>query len=150
MKEKDMSFRPGFGELQVVSDGGYEKGYADASAVMDSFLDGSITEFKNDTIKVLCDAAFFFRTNLKKIDIVASTFSGRTFYGCSGLEVLILRSKTLIEFRNSDFSNSSFRNGSGVVYVPDELMEGYFAQAAYFIRNNEQLRPLSEYVEEGE
>lgn len=83
---------------------------------------------------------------LKKAEFNSvTTFRGYAFQGCSALETLIIRTPDVVATIDSNmFYSITF---TGIVYVPDELVEQYKVATNWSVYA-EQIKPLSEYVEE--
>ncbi len=68
---------------------------------------------------------FYGCTNLEKIDIGYNTLSTQTFYNCSKLDVIILRSDNAIcPMSNANtFQNTPFASGhtGGTIYIPEAM-----------------------------
>lgn len=92
--------------------------------------------------------AFTGCTSLESIDLASATSIGtNALVGCTKLTTLILRSNTVatIDSRTA-FDRTPMKDGTGYVYVPDELVE------TYKITGNwraipDQIKPLSELGE---
>lgn len=66
----------------------------------------------------------------------------------SNLKHVVIRGTNVLNITSSDaFSNSSIAAGTGLIYVPDSLVEDYKA-ANYWSTYASQIKPISEYVEE--
>ena len=82
--------------------------------------------------------------DFKSLTSRIGTMSG--FDGCTGLKALVFRSETLISLSSDPFKNSGIANGTGYIYVPDDLVEDYKV-ATNWATYADQIKPLSEYVE---
>lgn len=79
------------------------------------------------------------------------------FSGCSSLNTLIIRTTSKVctmainSVDPSPFERTPLGDGTGILYVPDELVASYKADANWqtvLPNYNTQIKPLSEYVEE--
>lgn len=149
----------------------YETELEEQKAITDSIVNGSIVEYVNDTItefrsyafsncksltKIKCDAlillnSYSFRdcTSLKEVrfDSLTEIKFGGIFEDCSTLEKLILGSSTLCALNNANaFRNSAIVNGTGYIYVPDNLVDTY-KTATNWVTYADQIKPISELEE---
>ena len=87
---------------------------------------------------------------LKKLDFHStelSTMGTSTFQGCSNLTTLILRqTKVVTNSSTSTFKNTPIESGTGLIYVPDDLVESYKV-ATNWITFSEQFRAIEDYPE---
>lgn len=75
------------------------------------------------------------------------TIGDMLFYNCTSLATLILRSPTKVIFFASDALNKTpIKNGTGFVYVPDDLVEDYKV-ATNWATIADQIKPISELEE---
>ena len=154
MTENNMSFHPSFRDVQVVSDGGYEKGYADGSSVgyaecvseWDMFLQNQLTVFKNTTLMAAMPNSFTGKT-LEIIDLKINAIYMGAFENTSKLKALVLRHDGVVFNIGLSFSGSAIAKGTGYIYVPDAFVDEYKAESDWS-KYASQIRPLSEYVEE--
>lgn len=74
--------------------------------------------------------------------------SNAAFDGCSNLTSIILRNTEQVctVKKTNSWDNTVIYNGTGYIYVPDELVEQYKA-ATYWSNCSDKIKPLSEYVE---
>ena len=74
--------------------------------------------------------------------------SNAAFDGCSNLTSIILRNTEQVctVKKTHSWDNTVIYNGTGYIYVPDELVEQYKA-ATYWSNCSDKIKPLSEYVE---
>lgn len=87
-------------------------------------------------------------TSLTELDLPGGTgFSGHAFLN-SGLQKLILRSTNGVSsVGNSNFlEGTPIANGTGYIYVPDELVDDYKANSMFQPYIN-QIKPISELDE---
>lgn len=138
---------------------------------IDILIDGSLTEV-NSNVTSIRDSAFAdctaltsvnfpvatsinFRafdgcTRLTTVDFPAVTsISSQVFQSCSQLKSLILRSETAATLNNSSaFSGSGVSSGTGYIYVPKALIEGY-KTATNWSAYASQFRALEDYTVDG-
>ena len=84
-------------------------------------------------------------SKLRYVDLssVTSMKGSGTFYGAI-LETLIIRSETVCTLSSTAvFNGTGIANGTGYVYVPDDLVESY-KTAANWSTYADQIKPLSE------
>lgn len=74
-------------------------------------------------IPVTC---FMFNERLNRLDFYGNSIKAEAFKYCKLLTKLILHSTTVVKLLATDvFIGSAIHNGTGYVYVPDELVETY-------------------------
>ena len=97
----------------------------------------SMDVFRNNTTLKKC---YFPKIN---------SITTNNFYGCTSLEAVIIdRTDKICTMGNvNTFSSSSVADGTGYVYVPDELVETY-KSATNWSTYASQIKPLSELPEE--
>lgn len=91
--------------------------------VLDSIIDRSITEFVDDSLLSLGNGAFRYCSNLTKIVLHSNTL-------CSLPNIYVL-------------SNTPIANGTGFIYVNDDLVETYKSATNWTTYAN-QIKPISE------
>ena len=75
------------------------------------------------------------------------TFNSGGIKNTVSLRTLILSGETVVKMFSTDaFENTPIANGTGYVYVPDNLVEDYKV-ATNWATYADQIKPLSEYVE---
>lgn len=122
----------------------------------------SLTEIiLNEGITSFGPYVYTFRgcSGLTKIELPSTfegTFNGGTFSGCTNLNTLVIKNNNVVlkaftSQYNDMFSETPlFKNGTGIVYVPDNLVEAYKADSTWtrcLSDANTQIKPLSEYTE---
>lgn len=113
-----------------------------------AIVDGSITEIKDDILTTIRGYALRECSSLTTIDFpnVTSINSG-SFYGCSNLKTVILRSNVLCTLNNTNsFTNTPIASGTGYVYVPRNLVDTYKTDSTWKTYAN-QFRALEDYPE---
>lgn len=106
----------------------------------------SMTQFiapKATSIKSSC---FYDCTELKKVDLGEIRNLEQThLFTNSGLETLILRQSTFVTVLSSSspFNNTPIKNGTGYIYVPDDLVDSYKSATNWSTYAN-QIKPISE------
>ena len=87
---------------------------------------------------------------LKKVSFLSlsgCTISANTFYICNSLRTIILGGSALNPLENVNaFSNTPIANGTGYIYVPDNLVEEY-KQATNWSNFASQIKRISELEE---
>ena len=107
--ENNKEFKLDFGQIQDLSDGGYERGYergkADEQKVTTSILDGTIEEYYNENVTAIKRYSFWGCKNLKSVSLPNATrIEGYAFRVCSKLESVNIPSiKTLGENNTATF-----------------------------------------------
>ena len=90
--------------------------------------------------------AFYGCTSLTTADFpVATSIGSNTFYGCTSLTSLTLSNTTTIATLSSTsaFQNTPIANGTGHIYVPDHLVDGYKTATNWNTYAN-QILPISQ------
>lgn len=94
-EEQDQSFQFEFGEIQNVSYGGYERGYAEGydngaleyGEVTRGLLSGTLKEFRDDKLTQLRRGAFIYNSTLTVVELPkVKTISTNVFTQCSSLQ----------------------------------------------------------------
>lgn len=93
-------------------------------------------------------SAFYNCRSLTSIDLPLVTSIGSSaFLSCSKLTALVLRDTTTVcslAYTNA-FNSTPIKNGTGYIYVPDDLVDSYKA-ATNWSAYAAQIKPLSEYT----
>lgn len=118
-----------------------------------AFRNSGITNFHGDYIKNFGNYAFQSCVNLKVVDVglKATITSGSSAYiaanamnGCENLTALIIRSTKAWSLQNvSALTGTPIANGTGYIYVPDNLVDTYKA-ASNWAAYADQIKPISE------
>lgn len=109
-----------------------------------------LVNFSAPKVTTVSTKVFTNCTALKKLrfDSCIDIIFSQTFKGCSSLTTLILAGNESVTLRNIDaFEGTPIANGTGYIYVPDDLV-GSYKIASNWSQFAEQIKPLSEYVEE--
>ena len=87
-------------------------------------------------------------TSLTNIDLKSVTaIYARAFVGCTNLAILILRADQVCTLSNADaFTNTPIANGTGYIYVPDNLVNDYKAATNWAVYED-QIKGLSQLPE---
>ena len=93
--------------------------------------------------------AFANCTSLTTIDLPECTsIVDSAFYGCTNLTTIILSSNQVVTLNNINaFTNSPIANGSGYIYVPDNLVDSYKTATNWSTYAN-RIKPISELPSE--
>lgn len=136
---------------------------------LDTLIDRTITSISNDTVTSIGNRAFYDCTalttatfpnaisvggeafrgceSLESVDFGSVTRfspSGNEFFNCTSLKTLIIRTPTIATYNNSGmFTNTPIARGTGYIYVPDDLVDGYKAASGWKSYAN-QYKPISE------
>ena len=111
-----------------------------------------LEEFDAPNLTFLTDSSSMFANcqKLRKVNfpkLGGTTISARTFYTCSRLEKLILGGDELNPLENVNaFTGTPIANGTGYVYVPDNLVDTYKIATNWATFAN-QIKPISELEE---
>lgn len=103
-----------------------------------------------ENINFLNDTTFTNCTSLTTITLPSkvATISTKVFSGCSALKSIKIMSTTIPTLNNINaFENTPVANGTGYIYVQDNLVDSY-KTATNWSTYADQIKPLSEYVEE--
>ena len=89
--ENNKEFKLNFGQIQDLTDGGYERGYAagkaDEHKITTSILDGTIEQYYNEDVTLIKAYSFWNCHNLKSISLPNATrIDGNVFRSCFKLE----------------------------------------------------------------
>ena len=86
--------------------------------------------------------------DLSSFDTSNVTSMSNMFYGCSALTTLIINNPKLFELKVTNcFANSAIANGTGYVYVPDDMVDTYKTATNWSVYAD-QIKPISELPEE--
>lgn len=158
------------GYSKGVKDGytdGYTAGCDKVTSETSAILNRTITEYENHNLTALGESALrgctklvradvpnvrrlegeTFRncTSLPRVDFSKLTFIGTSsFYGCTSLSIVVLRNESEVCTLNAAaFISTPIANGTGLIYVPDNLVEQY-KTANQWSNYANQIKPLSE------
>lgn len=87
-------------------------------------------------------------TSLTNIDLKSVTaIYARAFVGCTNLAILILRADQVCTLSDANaFTNTPIANGTGYIYVPDNLVNDYKAATNWAVYED-QIKGLSQLPE---
>lgn len=99
-------------------------------------------------VTIINGNAFNACTSLAAVDFpLAKSIDNRAFVSCTSLTVCILRAQSVCTLMNSDaFSNTPIENGTGYIYVPDNLVNDYKAATNWAVYED-QIKGLSQLPE---
>ena len=99
-------------------------------------------------VEVFGGSAFTDDTSLEAVDFPAlDVIWERAFSGCTALKTVILRLNRVSQLKTADvFNNTPIENGTGYIYVPDDLVEQY-KTANNWSNYASQIKPISELEE---
>ena len=107
-------------------------------AMMDALIDGTLTNFIDDSVVLIGDSAFAAKANLTKVDLGNCKKLDRcAFMSCPMLETVVLRSEEACFIGASCFLGTPLTSGACYIYVPRALLATYETQAyasAYLFR----------------
>ena len=119
------------------------------SGDLDSLIAGTITEILGSNAVNVRPSAFNGLDSLVTAEfMVVRNIYDYAFYGCIGLEALIIRTSDAICSLASTtaFYGSGVESaGSGYIYVPDDMVYAYRSQTNWS-NYASKIRPLSEYT----
>jgi len=146
----------------------YEEEVVKQKAIADSIVNRTITEFASDKINDIELYAFYYcrslhtidcpnvgviyarglaYTALERADLPKVTSIAMNAFESSKLETLILRENYVCSLQNINaFSNTPIANGTGYIYVPDDLVDAY-KTATNWATYASQIKPISELEE---
>lgn len=119
-------------------------------ALVDSILDGSITEFRADYNITIGPYAFTYCEALASVDLVdCDLIDGYGFHICSVLKRLVLRNNETTSLANTNcLTGTLIKSGTGYIYVPRALVDSYKA-ATNWSTYADQFRALEDYTVDG-
>ena len=119
------------------------------SGDLDSLIAGTITEILGSNAMSVRASAFNGLSSLVTAEfMVVRNIYDYAFYGCSGLEALIIRTSDAIcslASTTAFYGSGIEANGNGYVYVPDDMVYAYRSQTNWS-NYASKIRPLSEYT----
>lgn len=117
-------------------------------ATIDSIIEGTIEEFKDDMLTSLGTPGFRACTKLKLVDLPKLvSIATYCFYDCSVLKTLILRSNTMCTLATKEaLSNTPIKSGTGYIYVPRAMVDSY-KSATNWSTYAAQIRAIEDYPE---
>lgn len=103
------------------------------------------TENQDSTATDYRGGFMYQNTTLKRVEIKASTIKSESFRYCSNLTTFVIRKESgIITLEDSYvFRDTPIASGTGLIYVPDALVESY-KTAANWTLYADQIKPLSE------
>lgn len=112
----------------------------------DQIIMRTVTEYKENRIAQIGMSAFYYCKALTVVDVPeVTTIATQAFGECTALEALILRSSVIATLESSDsLKNSGIAKGTGFVYVPSALVEGY-KSATNWSTYAAQIRAIEDY-----
>lgn len=127
-------------------------------AVIDSIIQNTITEFKDNIVTLVGSYVFHRCTKLKMVDMPSVTLiKQNAFAECWSLTAVILRSSTLVSLENTNAFNKAYHflgtvsedynpDGltDGYIYVPAALVDSYKA-ATNWSTYADQIRAIEDY-----
>lgn len=119
-------------------------------AVIDSIIDGTINEFKDNLLKKVGVHAFSACTALTMVDVPnVTSIAENAFNGCSALIALILRGATVCTMSSANaLTNSAIANGTGYICVPSALVDSY-KSATNFSTYADQFKAIEDCTVDG-
>ena len=90
------------------------------------------------------DNVFSNCTNLTTVNLPKCTSIGEyAFSGCNNLQIIILGADQIVDISSFTFIYASINNGTGYIYVPDNLVDSYKTATNWSSYAN-QIKPISE------
>lgn len=119
------------------------------SGDLDSLIAGTITEILGSNAMNVRPSAFNGLDSLVTAEfMVVRNIYDYAFYGCSGLEALIIRTSDAIcnlASTTAFYGSGIESTGNGHIYVPDAMVYAYRSQTNWS-NYASKIRPLSEYT----
>ena len=119
------------------------------SGDLDSLIAGTITEILGSNAVNVRPSAFNGLSSLVTAEfMVVRDIYDYAFYGCSGLEALIIRTSDAIcnlASTTAFYGSGIESTGNGHIYVPDDMVYAYRSQTNWS-NYASKIRPLSEYT----
>ena len=119
------------------------------SGDLDSLIAGTITEILGSNTMSVRPSAFNGLDSLVTAEfMVVRNIYDYAFYGCSGLEALIIRTSDAIcnlASTTAFYGSGIESTGNGHIYVPDAMVYAYRSQTNWS-NYASKIRPLSEYT----
>lgn len=119
------------------------------SGDLDSLIAGTITEILGSNAMSVRPSAFNGLSSLVTAEfMVVRNIYDYAFYGCSGLEALIIRTSDAIcslASTTAFYGSGIESTGNGHIYVPDAMVYAYRSQTNWS-NYAAKIRPLSEYT----
>ena len=119
------------------------------SGDLDSLIAGTITEILGSNAMSVRPSAFNGLSSLVTAEfMVVRNIYDYAFYGCSGLEALIIRTSDAIcnlASTTAFYGSGIESTGNGHIYVPDDMVYAYRYQTNWS-NYASKIRPLSEYT----
>ena len=119
------------------------------SGDLDSLIAGTITEILGSNAVNVRPSAFNGLDSLVTAEfMVVRNIYDYAFYGCSGLEALIIRTSDAIcslASTTAFYGSGIESTGNGHIYVPDAMVYAYRSQTNWS-NYASKIRPLSEYT----
>ena len=119
------------------------------SGDLDSLIAGTITEILGSNTMSVRPSAFNGLSSLVTAEfMVVRNIYDYAFYGCSGLEALIIRTSDAIcnlASTTAFYGSGIESTGNGHIYVPDAMVYAYRSQTNWS-NYASKIRPLSEYT----
>ncbi len=123
---------------------------------VDVLVETTITEFKSRTIRTVGQYGLAYQHYLKKIDLESVEIIEKSaFMNDYVLDTLIIRTPKVCELPNNltmhqnngyIFWNTPIENGTGFIYVPDDLVNKYKSHTNWCLFSD-QIKPISELGE---
>ena len=126
----------------------YEAELAEQTAREKALVDRTIVSYKNDTITEIWSYAFRDCPKLERVEFTQNVIIwNQSFTYCAVLTKFILRSESVCVLKYTGaFAYSAIANGTGFIYVPDDLVESY-KTATNWSTYASQIKPISELEE---
>ena len=103
----------------------------------------TIIELNNNEIENI-NICFRERTSLTTVNLPKCTSIGNdAFRGCTSLTTIIFGADQVVHIGNNIFGKKKKKNGTGYIYVPDNLVDSYKTATNWSAYAN-QIKPLSE------
>lgn len=119
-------------------------------ALVDSILDGTITEYKENRVNYIGGCAFRNCTALEIVDAPnIKSIQGNALDGCTAITALILRGETVCTLTHANaLTGTPIASGTGYIYIPAVLKDSY-AAATNWSTYAAQFRDLESFTVDG-
>ena len=118
--------------------------------VVDSIIQKTITEFRDNVVTWVKTGSFNGCTKLEIVDFASTIkIGGQSFADSTNLASVILRSETLCTLMHTNaFTNTPISKGTGYIYAPQALIDEYKVATNWSTLAN-QFRALEDYTVDG-
>ena len=118
------------------------------NALVDSIIDGTIKEFRDENVTIIGTFAFAVKDKLTLVDVPnVANIGANAFLWTDALKTLILRKNSVCNLEATNaLTGTQFYYNRGNIYVPDNLVDSY-KSATNWSTFAAVITPLSELEE---